>query len=63
VQVVFVIGGATWSEVQAAHELSSGVEVFLGSTNLLEGGNAFLEQLASLTARDAASLLTDAGDM
>ena len=49
VQVVFVIGGCTWSEIQAAHELSSGVEVVLGSTGLIEGGDHFLELLSGLS--------------
>ena len=49
VQVIFIIGGCTWSEVQAAHELSSGVEIVLGSTHLIEGGDYFLQELASLS--------------
>jgi hypothetical protein len=52
-QVVFVIGGCTWSEVQAAHEGSSGVDIVLGSTDLIENGEAFLQCLASLSAPEA----------
>lgn len=49
-QVVFIVGGCTWSEVQSAHELSQqhGIEVILGSTNIIEGGEEFLQQMSHL---------------
>lgn len=55
VQVVFIVGGCTWSEVQSAHELSQqhGVEVVLGSTSIIEGGEDFLQQMELLAPYDA----------
>jgi syntaxin-binding protein 1 len=52
VLVLFVIGGCTWSEIQAAHELSSGVDIVLGSTHLIEGGDHFLQELRAISAAD-----------
>lgn len=55
VQVVFIVGGCTWSEIQSAHELSQqhGVEVVLGSTSIIEGGEDFLHQMEVLAPYDA----------
>lgn len=53
--MVFVIGGCTWSEVQAAHECSAGVDIVLGSTRLIENGEDFLQDLASLSAARSGS--------
>lgn len=49
-QVIFVVGGCTWSEIQSAHELSQqhGVEVLLGSTSLIESGEDFLRDMGRL---------------
>lgn len=54
-QVVFIIGGCTWSEIQAAHECSTGVDIVLGSTRLIENGEDFLQDLASLSAGGSAA--------
>lgn len=49
-QVVFVVGGCTWSEVQSVHELSQqhGVEVLLGSTSMIHSGEDFLRDMGRL---------------
>ena len=49
-QVMFVVGGCTWSEIQAVHELSQqhGVEVLLGSTNMINSGEDFLRDMGRL---------------
>ena len=62
-QVIFIIGGCTWSEVQAAHELSSGVEIVLGSTHLIESGDHFLADLASLSQQTSARPSRGNGDV
>lgn len=51
-----MIGGCTWSEIQAAHELSAqhGLEVVLGSTRLIESGEDFLKDMARLAPHPAA---------
>lgn len=45
-----MVGGVTWSEVQAAHELSKqhGVEIVLGGTSIIHSGEEFLHQLESM---------------
>ena len=52
---MFIVGGCTWSEVQSAHELSQqhGVEVVLGSTGIIDGGEAFLHQMEKLAPYQA----------
>jgi hypothetical protein len=40
--------------VQAAHEGSSGVDIVLGSTDVIENGEAFLQRLASLSSPEGA---------
>lgn len=47
---MFVVGGCTWSEIQAVHELSQqhGVEVLLGSTNMINSGEDFLRDMGRL---------------
>ena len=49
-QVMFVVGGCTWSEIQAVHELSQhhGVEVLLGSTSMIDSGEDFLRDMGRL---------------
>jgi hypothetical protein len=56
-QVFFIVGGCTWSEIQSVHELSQqhGVEVVLGSTSLINGGEDFLRDMARLAPFGAAS--------
>lgn len=58
-QVVFIVGGCTWSEIQCAHELSQqhGVEVVLGSTGIIEGGEEFLQQMKTLASYDSPEAL------
>lgn len=46
-----MLGGYTWSEVQAAHELSQQhkIQVILGGTHMIHTGEAFLKDLLKLS--------------
>lgn len=56
-QVMFVVGGCTWSEIQSVHELSQqhGVEVLLGSTSMINSGEDFLRDMGRLAPYGMAS--------